>query len=42
MNNVDVPSLPYPRDIMTWSENDVYGPVFSGVTPDGAVSKTQV
>ena len=42
MNNADVPSQPYPRDIMQWSESDVYGPVFSSVTPDGEVSKTKV
>ena len=39
---MDVPSQPYPRDIMQWSESDVYGPVFSSVTPDGEVSKTKV
>lgn len=27
MNSQDVPSLPYPRDIMRWSEG-IYGPVF--------------
>lgn len=42
MNNMDVPSQPYPRDIMQWSESDVYGPVFSSVTPDGEASKTKV
>jgi hypothetical protein len=29
MNESDVPSKPYPRDIMAWSEKDVFGPVFS-------------
>lgn len=42
MNNADVPSQPYPRDIMQWSESDVYGPVFASVTADGEVSKTKV
>lgn len=29
MNDTDVPTKPYPRDIMAWSEKDVFGPVFS-------------
>ena len=29
MNTEDVPSLPYPRDIMDWTES-IYGPVFNG------------
>ena len=28
MNDADVPSKPYPRDIMNWSDTDVYGPIF--------------
>ena len=28
MNDADVPSKPYPREIMTWSETDIFGPVF--------------
>lgn len=28
MNESDVPSKPFPRDIMNWSERDVFGPVF--------------
>ena len=28
MNEADVPSKPYPREIMVWSETDIFGPVF--------------
>ena len=39
MNAKDVPSLPYPRDIMRWSET-IYGPVFDALTSAGATSST--
>ena len=35
MNDSDVPTKPYPRDIMAWSETDVFGPVFSVESEDG-------
>lgn len=34
MNDSDVPTKPYPRDIMAWSETDVFGPVFSVKSED--------
>ena len=33
MNGNDVPAKPYPRDIMAWSESDVFGPVFTTSPP---------
>ena len=42
MNEADVPSKPYPRDIMNWSESDVFGPVFSEESPNGQLSKVCV
>lgn len=39
MNESDVPSKPYPRDIMAWSEKDVFGPIFS-VKPEHGESPT--
>ena len=35
MNDSDVPTKPYPRDIMAWSETEVFGPVFSVKSEDG-------
>ena len=39
MNEADVPSKPYPRDIMNWSESDVFGPIFNEGDSSGALSK---
>lgn len=39
MNTQDVPSLPYPRDIMRWSEG-VYGPVFERLCRTSSSSST--
>ena len=39
MNESDVPSKPFPRDIMNWSESHVFGPVFCGEKADGELSK---
>lgn len=38
MNDADVPSKPYPRDIMNWSDTDVYGPVFQTTQTDKSES----
>jgi hypothetical protein len=42
MNNVDVPSQPYPREIMAWSDTYVFGPVFSAEKFDGRSAKVWV
>ena len=39
MNEADVPSKPYPRDIMNWSESDVFGPIFNENDSSGELSK---
>ena len=39
MNDTDVPSKPFPRDIMAWSEEDVFRPMFRAAGLDQAGSE---